>query len=85
MALLKTIKEVLKGFAQGLRMSWWVEIATTEPRCIYYFGPFHNSTEAAAACPGYIEDILSEKACGIEVAIKRCKPNVLTMCEEEAG
>ncbi|MEP0799299.1 DUF1816 domain-containing protein [Funiculus sociatus] len=83
MAFLNIIREVLTGFVQGFRMAWWVEIATTEPRCIYYFGPFDNSAQAAAACPGYIEDIHKEKAQGMKVKIKLCKPEALTVCDEE--
>ena len=39
--------------------------------------------EAETAYPGYVEDIESELAKGIEVKIKRCKPQVLTVFDEE--
>lgn len=84
MALFDIIKEVFSGLAQGFGQAWWVEITTAEPRCIYYFGPFQSSTEAATACPGYIEDLKGEKAQGIEVIVKRCKqPDELTIFDED--
>jgi len=85
MRLFNIIKQLFIGFMQGLNMDWWVEITTVKPRCIYYFGPFQTSFEARAAYPGYIEDLDSEGAQGIVVVIKRCNPDVLTMCEENDG
>lgn len=67
---------------QELITSWWAEIITTSPRCIYYFGPFQTYDEATAAYPGYIEDLNGEGAQGIVVVVKRCQPDVLTICDE---
>jgi hypothetical protein len=25
---------------------WWIEITTTQPKCLYYFGPFESFSEA---------------------------------------
>jgi Domain of unknown function (DUF1816) len=61
---------------------WWVEIITTTPHCIYYFGPFETHEEAVVAYPGYIEDLDGEGAKGILVMIKCCNPEVLTICDE---
>lgn len=82
MGLLNIVKNLFIGFLKGLSMGWWVKITTEQPQCIYYFGPFQNSFEAKATCPGYIEDLKSEEAQGIEVIIKRCKPEVLTIFDE---
>ncbi len=76
------MKQLLKGFWQGLNTDWWAEITTIKPRCIYYFGPFPTSFAAKAAYPGYIEDLDSEGAQGIVVEIKRCRPDVLTVFDE---
>lgn len=84
MTLLDKLKNLLPGFLPKLNMAWWVEISTAEPRCTYYFGPFHNSEEAVAAYPGYVEDLESEQAQRIETNIKYCKPDVLTVFDEEA-
>lgn len=84
MTLLNKLKNLLSGFLPKLVMPWWVEITTASPHCTYYFGPFENSLEAVAACPGYVEDLKSEQAQGIEFKIKRCKPDVLTLFDEEA-
>lgn len=84
MILLDKLKNLLPGFLPKLGMAWWVEITTESPRCTYYFGPFQNSSEALAACPGYVEDLESEQAQGIETNIKCCKPGVLTVFDEEA-
>ena len=63
---------------------YWVVIGTKHPYCIYYFGPFDSSTEARQMQHGYIEDLLQEKATGIDVKIKRCLPTTLTITEEES-
>lgn len=84
MTLLNKIKDSLLGFLSKVDTNWWVEIITNEPYCIYYFGPFQNSIEAESAYLGYVEDLESEAAQGIKVNIKHCKPNVLTVFDEEA-
>lgn len=82
MQLLYILKELLIGFQQGLNTDVWVEVTTSDPHCIYYFGPFQNRREAQIACPGYIEDLKSEGNQGIEVIIKHCQPEVLTVFDE---
>jgi hypothetical protein len=79
------MKEVLIKILQFLGLAFWVEIVTDNPRCTYYFGPFFNEKEAVAAQGGYIEDIENEGAQGISVKIKRCKPNNLTIFDEDLG
>ncbi len=76
------IKQLIIGFIQGFNTSWWAEITTVKPRCVYYFGPFKTSTEAKAAYPGYVEDLNHEGAEGIVVVIKRCNPKELTIDDE---
>ncbi len=63
-------------------LSWWLEIHTIEPLCIYYFGPFNSSDEANFYESGYIEDLIQEKAQGITVESKRCQPQMLTIYED---
>lgn len=63
-------------------LAWWVEVVTTSPRCTYYFGPFTSSKSAKVAQAGYVEDLKQEGARGIVAAVKRCKPERLTICEE---
>jgi len=84
MKLLHKLKNLLPSFLPKLGMAYWVEITTTSPRCTYYFGPFQNSEEAEASYPGYVEDLESEQAQGIQINIKYCKPYVLTVFDEEA-
>ncbi|MBD2431875.1 MULTISPECIES: DUF1816 domain-containing protein [Fischerella] len=83
---MKTIWEQSREFLintfQTLGLAWWVEIATQNPKCTYYFGPFLNSAEAKAAIKGYVEDLEQEGAQGIIVNVKRCKPDVLTIAED---
>lgn len=76
------MKEVLINILQFFGMAWWVEVVTQSPRCTYYFGPFLNGKEAQAAKAGYIEDLEQEGAQGIAVAVKRCKPSMLTIYDE---
>ena len=63
-------------------LSWWVKIVTTQPYCIYYFGPFDSQAEAAVAQYGYIEDLIEEKAHGISIEIEQNQPKLLTISEE---
>lgn len=60
--------------------SWWVEISTTQPRCIYYFGPFDTETEASQAKAGYVEDLEQEGAQDIQATVMNCQePEELTI------
>jgi hypothetical protein len=59
-------------------LAWWVEIVTAEPKCQYYFGPFDSYDEALFHQPGYIEDLQSELAFGINATVVQCQPDVLT-------
>lgn len=59
---------------------WWVKITTSEPNCVYYFGPFDNEEEATQAKPGYIEDLQQEGAQQIQFVIKQmAEPKELTI------
>jgi Domain of unknown function (DUF1816) len=61
---------------------YWLEINTKVPKCTYYFGPFDSPLEAEALQAGYIEDLIEEKAEGIQVELKQCQqPPELTICE----
>ncbi|MBD1871456.1 DUF1816 domain-containing protein [Leptolyngbya sp. FACHB-671] len=78
------MKELWTNLLQTVGLAWWVEILTDNPRCTYYFGPFASASEAEAEKAGYIEDLEQEGAQGIKVAVKRCKPDNLTIYEEIA-
>ncbi len=77
-----SFKELLINGFQSFGLAWWVEIATQNPRCTYYFGPFLSSMDAKAAIKGYVEDLEQEGAQGIAVNVKRCKPNALTIADD---
>ncbi len=64
--------------------NWWVEVTTSDPSCIYYFGPFLNFDEASDRCPGYIQDLINEGAQMISPVIKCGHPAELTKCENES-
>ena len=76
------MKEALINTFNSLGLAWWVEIVTQKPRCTYYFGPFLTSADAKSALKGYVEDLQVENAQGIQVNVKRCKPNNLTIAED---
>ena len=78
------LKEILTNFFHGLGWAWWVEIVTQTPDCTYYFGPFLSTKEATNALNGYVEDLEQEGAVGIQVQVKRCKPQSLTIAEDLA-
>lgn len=66
-------------------LPWWIEIKTRHPACIYYFGPYNNPQEAAAQKPGFLEDLQSENAVGINVHIKRAQPEQLTIVQNDSS
>ncbi|MEG3842704.1 DUF1816 domain-containing protein [Microcoleus sp. herbarium14] len=76
------MKEFLISLLNFFGLAWWVEVKTSVPRCIYYFGPFLTASEAQAAKAGYVEDIENEGAEGLGVAIYRCKPINLTVADD---
>jgi Domain of unknown function (DUF1816) len=73
------IQDIWSSALHLVGQAWWVEITTDRPHCTYYFGPFTTAVEADDAKAGYVEDLESESAQGIHVAIKRCKPAQITI------
>lgn len=67
-------------FCDRLGLAWWIEIKTSSPACIYYFGPFLTPMEAQAALPGYIKDLEAEQPQNLSFTIQRCQPSQLTVC-----
>jgi len=70
-----TSRDFLTGILQKFGWAWWVEIETTQPECIYYFGPFMTEAEAKSHTGGYKEDLENEGAQGIKIKICRCNPH----------
>ncbi|MBD2178094.1 DUF1816 domain-containing protein [Pseudanabaena sp. FACHB-1998] len=75
-------KNIFTSILETFGLAVWVEIVTDSPRCTYYFGPFTSTSEAEAAKTGYIEDLESEGSKGLSVAVRRCKPDKLTVYDE---
>jgi Domain of unknown function (DUF1816) len=75
------MKEILLSVLERVGLAWWVEVTTEAPRCTYYFGPFVSSKDAMTHQPGYLEDLHREGAQGIQVEVKRCKPQDLTIID----
>ena len=60
--------------------AWWIEIFTAQPQCTYYFGPFAGAQEAKVASIGFVKDLESEFAQGINTRIDRhYQPALLTI------
>jgi Domain of unknown function (DUF1816) len=59
--------------------AWWIEIFTAHPQCTYYFGPFADPQAAQQEIAGYLQDLESEAAQGIQIQVKRCRPQQLTI------
>ncbi len=78
------MKERVPNLLNFSEVAWWIEIFTAYPRCTYYFGPFLTNQEAKDAEAGYIEDLESEGAQGIQISIKQCNPVELTV-DDESG
>jgi Domain of unknown function (DUF1816) len=79
------IGEIWTNALDLVGQAWWVEIATADPKCVYYFGPFANAQMANLAQAGYIADLQSEQAQIIQVQVKRCKPSQLTIDGDDLG
>ena len=73
------IKQTMLKILNFLGLAYWVEMITETPQCTYYFGPFVTKKSARVSCGGYLEDLRSEGAQDIQVIVKRCKPNDLTI------
>jgi hypothetical protein len=76
------MQEPLINLLNLVGLAWWIEVTTETPRCTYYFGPFTGYKEAVASKAGYLEDLAQEGAQGINVVIKRCKPDKLTVSDD---
>lgn len=77
-----TLSGRLSEFYNRLGLAWWVEIKTEVPACTYFFGPFLSQKEADTAAVGYRQDLEGERAQGVTVELKRCKPTQLTICDD---
>jgi len=73
------MKKLFLNLPQLGQANWWIEINTTQPPCIYYFGPFQNTEEAETLLSGYVEDLLQEGVETLESKIMRCHPTRLTI------
>ncbi|MGD1865559.1 MAG: DUF1816 domain-containing protein [Phormidesmis sp.] len=74
----------MKNFFSGLfgffSNHWWVKITTSEPNCVYYFGPFDDELEATQAKPGFVEDLQQEGALQIQTSLQSMRePQELTI------
>jgi hypothetical protein len=64
-------------------LSWWLEVGTLKPFCIYYFGPFDLEQEVAQAKQGFLKDLRNEKSIIIFARSNFCQPRQLTIYEHE--
>ena len=62
---------------QTLGLAWWIEVKTDD--CTYFFGPFTNQSDAAAAQAGYIEDLEQDGESNIQARLMKGKPSQLTV------
>jgi Domain of unknown function (DUF1816) len=68
---------------EALRLSWWIEVFTAHPLCIYYFGPFETEREAQLAQEGHLEDLRAEGSDIISMRTSFSQPRRLTIYEDE--
>ena len=62
-------------------LDWWIEIRTSNPDCLYFFGEFESYVAAAKEQHGFISDLKTEGANIVSLKIKQCQPQQLTICE----
>ena len=60
-----------------LKLSWWLEIKTSCPACVFYFGPFSNEKEAKVSQYSHIDRLIHEKFHGITLEVKQLEPKEL--------
>lgn len=77
------IQEIYTDFLEIIGLAWWIEVITQNPNCTYYFGLFISANSARIEQDGYVEDLSQEGAIIFRIKIKRCRPKVLTICQEE--
>jgi Domain of unknown function (DUF1816) len=77
--MLNQFSEIWTNLLDFWGQAWWVNVMTTQPKCMYFFGPFADRQQASQAMLGYIEDLESESARVIKTNIQRCKPAQLTI------
>ena len=82
MKLTPPLSSIREAWIKLFLLSWWLEITTTNPYCIYWFGPFDSPLEARLYQSGYIEDLVEEQAEGITIKLQQCQPQVLTICSD---
>lgn len=80
---LENFDTIFAASLERLGLALWVEITTSYPHCVYYFGPFTRAEEAKRNQAGYIEDLEAEGAQIVAVTVKRCQPKELTTCDGE--
>ncbi len=74
------MREFLTAILEKIGKATWLAIETDHPRCTYYFGPYLNHEEAAAAQEGFLEDLKAEGATILRVDIEvRPTPKHLTV------
>ncbi|MEO1400475.1 MAG: DUF1816 domain-containing protein [Cyanobacteria bacterium J06635_1] len=79
------MKDLFSNLMGIFTKSWWIEVSTGSPKCVYYFGPFDTEADATAAKAGYLQDLEQEGAQGLEVTISRREdPTELTVEFPEA-
>ncbi|WP_404786231.1 DUF1816 domain-containing protein [Altericista sp. CCNU0014] len=67
----------------ALSVGWWLEVGTTHPLQISYFGPFEDRTQAECAKHEYLEDFETEKANIVYARAKLCQPRKRLINENE--
>lgn len=75
-------KQLFLNLDQLGKGNWWIEMITSYPQCVYYFGPFVTYQEAETMRPGYVSDLLEEGVSTIQVIVNQCQPTQLTIFEE---
>ncbi len=78
-----TMTAPLPAWQPAPAFGWWVEIFTSAPLCIYYFGPFDREAEADFYRRGYVEDLKGEGAHIVAVKLRLTQPRQLTIDEHE--
>lgn len=66
-----------------VQLGWWIEVFTSRPLGIYYFGSFENRLEAEWAKLGCIVNLEIQGRKVLDANIKQCQPRELSLTDDQ--
>ena len=64
---------MIRNFGNKLGLAWWAKIEATQPRTIYWYGPFITKRSLKENLSSFINDLTDEGSTNIKYSLIRCK------------